>query len=90
VTFIPPHLVQEVVLSGEYTALRDEFGRYCMETNKYEYINEAFVVDDDVYEKDFQQWLDKYPDLPMTREELDEFLSEREARRAARKAKESE
>ena len=82
VAFIPPHLVQEVVLAGEYTALRDEFSRFCMETNKYEYINEAFVVDKDVYEKDFQQWLDKHPNLPMSREELSDFLKEREARRS--------
>ena len=74
VTFIPPHLVKTVVVAGEYTALRDEFGRFCMKTNKYEYVNEAFVVDRDVYEKDFQQWLDEYPDLPMSREELTEYM----------------
>ena len=84
VAFIPPHLVQEVVLAGEYTALRDEFSRFCLETNKYEYINEAFVVDQDVYENDFQQWLDKHQNLPMSREELSDFLKEREARRAGK------
>ena len=86
VAFIPPHLVQEVVIAGEYTALRDEFNFYCMETNKYEYINEAFVVDRDVFEKDFQQWLDEHPNLPMSKEELADFLKAREARRAAREA----
>ncbi len=86
VAFIPPHLVQEVVIAGEYTALRDEFNFYCMETNKYEYINEAFVVDREVFEKDFQQWLDKHPNLPMSKEELTDFLKAREARRAAREA----
>jgi 4-hydroxy-4-methyl-2-oxoglutarate aldolase len=90
VTFIPPHLVQQVVVAGEYTALRDEFGRFCMKTNKYEYVNEAFVVDRDVYEKDFQQWLDEYPNLPMSKEELNEFLEAREAKRAARKAKQNQ
>lgn len=84
VAFIPSHLVQDVVLSGEYTALRDEFNRYCMETNKYEYVNEAFVVDREVFEQDFQAWLDDYEDLPMSKQELDEFLEAREARRAAR------
>jgi len=78
VAFIPPHLVQDVVIAGEYTALRDEFNFYSMETNKYEYINEAFVVDRDVFEKDFRQWLDKHPNLPMSREELDDFLKARE------------
>ncbi len=84
VAFIPPHLVQEVVIGGEYTALRDQFNRYCMETNKYEYVNEAFVVEKEVFEKDFQEWLDNKDDLPMSRAELDEFLEEREARRKAR------
>ena len=86
VAFIPPHLVKEVVIAGEYTALRDEFNFYCMETNKYEYINEAFVVDREVFEKDFQQWLDNHPNLPMSKEELTDFLKAREARRAAREA----
>jgi len=84
VAFIPPHLVKEVVIAGEYTALRDEFNFHCMETNKYEYINEAFVVERDVFEKDFQEWLDKHPNLPMSKEELADFLKAREARRAAR------
>ncbi len=77
VAFIPPHLVQQVVVSGEYTALRDEFNVFCMETKKYQYINEAFVVDREVFEKDFQQWLDEYPDLPMSNEELAEFQEAR-------------
>jgi hypothetical protein len=56
-----------------------------METNKYEYVNEAFVVDKEVFEKDFQEWLD-HQELPMAREELDAFLEAREARRKARAA----
>ncbi len=80
VAFIPPHLVQEVVVSGEYTALRDEFNVFCMDTKKYEYINEAFVVDREVFAKDFQLWLDEYPNLPMSRKELADFLEAREAR----------
>jgi hypothetical protein len=73
------------VIGGEYTALRDQFNRHCMETNKYEYVNEAFVVDDEVFENDFQEWLDGQ-ELPMAREELDAFLEAREARRKARAA----
>lgn len=85
VTFIPSHLLQECVISGEYTALRDEFNFFCQKTKKYEYVNEAFVVDPEVFEKDFQQWLDKYPNLPMTRKELSDFQEARKAQRAARK-----
>lgn len=90
VAFIPPHLVQEVVISGEFTALRDEFNRFCMKTNKYEYVNEAFVVDDEVFEKDFQEWLDEYPNLPMPKKELDNYMKAREARRAANRARNNE
>jgi 4-hydroxy-4-methyl-2-oxoglutarate aldolase len=39
VTFIPPHLVEECVLSGEYTALRDEFNFFCIKTQKFKYDN---------------------------------------------------
>lgn len=87
VAFIPPHLVQEVVIAGEYTALQDEFNLYCMRTNKYEYINEAFVVDRDVFEKDFKEWLKTYQNLPMPREELDAYIKAREAKRAERENK---
>lgn len=86
VAFIPPHLVQEVVIAGEFVALRDEFNRYCMETNKYEYVNEAFVVEDEVFEKDFREWVSQHPNLPMPKAELDEYMAEREARRKAREA----
>ena len=84
VAFIPPHLVQEVVISGEFTALRDEFNRFCMKTNKYEYVNEAFVVDDEVFEKDFKAWVNQHTNLPMPKKELDDFMKARDARRAAR------
>src|SRR6478735_7985307 len=45
VAFVPAHLVQKVVVAGEYTALQDEYNFFAMKTNKYEYVNEAFVVD---------------------------------------------
>jgi len=85
VTFIPPQFVQEVVIAGEYTALRDEYTKYCMEINKYEYVNEAFVVEREVFERDFKEWLEHKADLPMPREELEQYIKEREARRAERK-----
>ena len=81
VAFIPPHLVQKVVIAGEFTALQDEFNRYCMETNKYEYVNEKFVVADAVFEKDFKKWLDSYPNLPMAKGELDNYMKERDEKR---------
>lgn len=87
VIFIPPHLVYDIVISGEFTALSDEFNQYCRDTDKYEYINEAFVVEPDVFQKDFREWLDKYPNLPMSKEELEKILKEREERRKERDAK---
>lgn len=81
VAFIPPHLVQQVVIAGEFTALRDDFNVFCMKTGKYEYVNEAFVVEPEVFEKDFRQWLDEHQDLPMSREELANFLEARDAKR---------
>jgi 4-hydroxy-4-methyl-2-oxoglutarate aldolase len=74
VAFIPPHLLAEVVLAGEYTRLRDEFSFYCQKTKKFEYVNEAFVVEPEVYEKAFQEWLDKYTNLPMPRKELIDYM----------------
>ena len=81
VIFIPPHLVQKVVIAGEYTALYDQFIKFAMNTNKYEYVNERFVVEDEVLERDFKSWLDKHPNLPMPKEELDKYIKEREKRR---------
>tara|TARA_R110002167_G_scaffold118210_1_gene294634 strand:- start:3747 stop:4727 length:981 start_codon:yes stop_codon:yes gene_type:complete len=81
VAFIPPHLVQKVVIAGEFTALQDEFNRFCMETNKYKYVNEKFVVDDALFEKDFKKWLDSYPNLPMAKGELDNYMKERDEKR---------
>jgi regulator of RNase E activity RraA len=86
VVFIPAHLVQECVISGEYTALRDEFSFFCQKTKKYEYVNEAFVVDKEVFEKDFQQWLDAKTDLPMPRQELNDYIAAQKAKRAERAA----
>jgi 4-hydroxy-4-methyl-2-oxoglutarate aldolase len=80
VAFIPPHLVWEVVIRGEYVALRDEYNFFCIKTNKYEYVNEAFVVDDDVFKKDFREWLAKHPNLPMPRKELNDYLRELDER----------
>lgn len=82
IAVIPPHLLQGCVVNSEYIALRDEFSFMCIQTNKFPYINEAFDVDKDVYEKAFNEWLDKQK-LPMTREELNAYLKEMEELRAS-------
>jgi regulator of RNase E activity RraA len=83
IAVIPPHLLQGCVVHSEYITLRDEFSFMCIKTNRFPYINEAFDVDPEVYEKAFEEWL-SMQDLPMTKEELDSYLKEMAERRAAR------
>lgn len=45
-----------------------------------------FVVDDDVFEADFREWLSENANLPMPKEELEAFLKARDARSTAQKA----
>jgi len=74
VIFIPAHLVQKVVITGEFIALRDKFGHAMLKTGVYtpgqidgrwtEEIRQSFI-----------KWLDEHEDeLPMSREELDEYM----------------
>jgi regulator of RNase E activity RraA len=77
VVFIPAYLVEELVLTSEVTALRDEFGHQRLREKKYL----AGEIDSEWSEeikKDFLNWLNNYPGkLPMTKEELDNYLKER-------------
>ncbi len=77
VIFIPAYLVEDLVLTSEVTALRDEFGHQRLREKKYL----AGQIDSqwsDEIKKDFLDWLNHYPGkLPMTREELDNYLKER-------------
>lgn len=77
VVFVPAHLVEHIVLTGEVTELFDIFGQQRIKEGKYT----AGVIDskwsDDI-KKDFRVWLDTYKGkLPMTRTELDKFLEKR-------------
>lgn len=75
--FIPAALVEELVLTSEVTELRDEFGHLRLREQKYL----AGQIDSEwtpEIKKDFLDWLNRYPGkLPMTREELDAYLKER-------------
>lgn len=72
--FIPAHLVEDLVITSEVTALRDEFGHQRLREKKYL----AGEIDSDWSEaikKDFLSWLNIYPSkLPMPRKELDDYL----------------
>ena len=77
VIFIPAYLVEDLVLTSEVTALRDEFGHLRLREKKYL----AGQIDSEWSEdikKDFLSWLNNYPGkLPMSRKELDDYLKER-------------
>lgn len=77
VIFIPAYLVEELVITSEVTALRDEFGHQRLREKKYL----AGQIDSQWTEEiknDFLNWLNNYPGkLPMSREELDNYLKER-------------
>jgi regulator of RNase E activity RraA len=77
VIFIPAHLVEKVVITGEFIALRDKFGHEMLRKGVYtpgqidtrwtEEIKNAFL-----------KWLDNNPDeIPMSRDELDEYMKNR-------------
>jgi regulator of RNase E activity RraA len=77
VIFIPAYLVEDLVLTSEFTALRDEFGHQRLQEKKYL----AGQIDSqwtDEIKKDFLNWLNNYPGkLPMSKEELDNYLKNR-------------
>jgi regulator of RNase E activity RraA len=75
VVFIPAYLVQELVISGEYTHLLDEFTFERINDHTYEYKNEGFVGGwTETINKDFLNWIDHYPNLPMPKKELDDYI----------------
>lgn len=75
--FIPAHLVEELVLTSEVTALRDEFGHLRLREGKYT-PGEVDTKWTEAISKDFLQWVNSYPGkLPMTKKELDDYLKER-------------
>ena len=72
--FIPAHLVEDLVISSEVTALRDEFGHQRLKEKKY-LAGEIDSEWTDPIKKDFLNWLNNYPGkLPMSKKELDEYL----------------
>lgn len=77
VIFIPAHLVQKVVITGEFIALRDQFGHQMLREGIYTpgQIDTKWTED---IKSAFLKWLDKNEDnLPMSRKELDEYMKNR-------------
>jgi len=77
VIFIPSHLVEDLVITSEVTALRDEFGHLRLREGKYKPGQIDSQWSDEI-RKDFMNWLNNYPGkLPMTKAELDTYFKER-------------
>jgi regulator of RNase E activity RraA len=77
VVFIPAHLAEKVITNAEFIALKDQYGHQVLREGKYTpgQIDTRWT---DEIKQDFLSWVDNNPDkLPMTREELNEFLEGR-------------
>ncbi|MEM7656229.1 MAG: RraA family protein [Bacteroidota bacterium] len=77
VIFIPAHLAEEVVINAEFIMLRDEFGITRLKEGTYTpgEIDSRWTEE---IKADFLKWLNANPDkLPMSREELDAYLKDR-------------
>jgi len=74
---IPAHLVAELVISGEFTALRDEFGHKMLRDGTYTPGQIDRQWTDDI-KGAFLSWINSNSDkLPMSRAELDNYMKER-------------
>lgn len=77
VSFIPAHLVEEVVITSEVVRLRDMFGHERLRAGVYT----AGQIDtrwSDEIERDFSKWLNDHIDeLPIPREQIQEILKKR-------------
>jgi 4-hydroxy-4-methyl-2-oxoglutarate aldolase len=77
VIFIPPHLLEKVVITSEFIMLKDTFGHLRLKEGTYTPGQIDGRWTDDIKE-DFLNWIDQNPDLlPMSQEELDEYLKNR-------------
>lgn len=76
IVFIPAQYLADLVLNSEFVMLRDDFGHQRLREGKYTpgQIDQQWT--DDI-KKDFLQWLGAQKDLPMTKEELDNYMKER-------------
>ncbi|MFH0758945.1 MAG: RraA family protein [Bacteroidota bacterium] len=77
VIFIPAYLLEDLVVTSEITGLRDEFGHLRLREGKYLPGQIDSRWSEEIRE-DFLNWLNNYPGkLPMSKEELDNYLKER-------------
>jgi 4-hydroxy-4-methyl-2-oxoglutarate aldolase len=74
VIFIPAHLAEEVVLKGEFIALKDEFGHLCLRLQRYT-SGEIDGAWKEEIRKEFLKWLTDNPSkIKMSAAQLDDFF----------------
>lgn len=77
VIFIPPHMLEKVVITSEFIGLKDTFGHQMLREGVYTPGQIDGRWSDDIKDA-FLKWVDANPDkVPMSREELDEYLKGR-------------
>lgn len=77
VIFIPPHLLEKVVITAEFIGMKDTFGHQMLREGVYTPGQIDGQWSDDIKEA-FLKWVDSNPDkVPMSRTELDEYLKKR-------------
>jgi 4-hydroxy-4-methyl-2-oxoglutarate aldolase len=76
VIFIPAHLLADLVINAEFIMLRDQFGIQRLKEQKYT-PGEIDSRWSEAIKNDFLGWIKEKQDLPMSREELDDFLKDR-------------
>ena len=77
VLFIPAHLVEQIVLTSEFTKLTDEFGEAMIKEGRYT-AGQIDSVWSDEMNKAFVSWVRNYPGkFPMSEKQLEACLKER-------------
>jgi regulator of RNase E activity RraA len=77
VIFVPPHLLEKVVITSEFIGLKDKFGHMRLREGTYTPGQIDGRWSDEIKE-DFLKWVDDNPDLlPMSPEDLDQYLKDR-------------
>ena len=77
VIFIPPHLLEKVVITAEFIGMKDTFGHQMLREGVYTPGQIDGQWSDDIKEA-FLKWVDSNPEkMPMSRAELDEYLRNR-------------
>lgn len=77
VLFIPPHLVEHIVTTAEFTRLSDEFGEEMIKKGVYTAGQIDSMWNKEMNDK-FVNWVRHYPGkLPMSKEQLEKCLKDR-------------